>query len=268
MDPDGSTLIPEGRTSVVEAVSERGVEETNVSKEAAEQKIQKTTEHGKTTVTVTIDNFKGFSGFYLWLKNAFKKDTPEGFNSKRRFVSRWILWGVVFGLVRSRLLIALGCSGASIIVLKEGTIFSGKNLKWMILAQLSFATSVTAWALKRGHDSIERDAPVMKMILRSIIKFISVSWSGVLGLFLLSALLSSKRDQEALKAAALKAVEAGEKAVEVGGKAAERAAAAGEKAVEDGKKAAGKAVDDGKKAAGKAAGRAARKLDEFAKKME
>merc|ERR1719464_1130694 len=105
------------------------------------------------------------------------------------------------------------------------------------------------------------------MILRSIIKFISVS-SGVLGLFLLSALLSSKRDQEALKAAALKAVEAGEKAVEVGGKAAERAAAAGEKAVEDGKKAAGKAVDDGKKAAGKAAGRAARKLDEFAKKME
>merc|ERR1711907_33438 len=135
-----------------------------------------TASKGKTTISVTIDNSAGFG----WVTKAFKTDTPEGYNSNRRFVARWVLWGVVFGLVRPRLLIAMGCSAASIVILKEGTIFSGKNLKWMILAMLSLAASLVSWSLIRAHDSFDEDrAYVLKMLLRTSSKSIRVGWAMI-----------------------------------------------------------------------------------------
>merc|ERR1740121_2042688 len=152
-------------------------------------------------------------------------------------------------------MIAIICSASSIIVLKEGTIMSTKNLKWMILSIISFFASVTSYCLLRVHDKIDVDEDrrlfsSIKLVLQLFSKWIASGWALVLGLFLVSAFLSSKRDQEALKQAALKAGEAAGKAKDAASDAKDAAA------------------EKGKKAAGKAAGAAAAKLSDFAKKME
>lgn len=294
MDPDGKSAATDGTEVVSERMPTALEKKTiaaitaaaaTVKKEEEEiitvqvpqgrnqvvQKHQGGNSNNPTTVTVTIDNTDG--GLFLFLTRAFKSpDTPEGYNSTRRFTARWVLWGVVFGLIRSRLVVALLCAASSIVILKEGTVFSGKNLKWMILSMLSFGISVLAWSFRRAHDSItatidddedgneddgqphhRRRYPVMKilrLVLKLSSKWLATVWAAILGLFLLSALLGSKKDQEALKAAVVKGAD-------VVGEAADVVA-------EKGKVAAQK----GKKAAGKAAGAASKKLEEFSKKME
>merc|ERR1719245_2135041 len=127
-------------------------------------------------ITITIENFdtEGLRRLMQRITNAFKKeDTPEGYNSNKRFMSRWILWVAVFSMILSRYLIAIICSASSIIVLKEGTIFSTKNLKWMILSMISFAASVTSYSLRRAYDSIGDDhGRFLKLILRLSSKWI------------------------------------------------------------------------------------------------
>lgn len=159
------------------------------------------------------------------------------YNATRRFTARWILWGVCFGLFRTRLFLAVGCAAASIVILKEGTVWSGKNLKWMLLSLVSFASSVLAWSFRRvGWNMLSH--------------WLASMWAAILGLFLVSALLGSKKDQDALKAALVKGTEHSKVAADV---VAEHSKIAATK---------------GKHVAGKAAGIASKKLEEFSKKME
>merc|ERR1719410_3194234 len=111
----------------------------------------------------------------------------------------------------------------------------------MLLSIASLLTSIMSYSLhhvckKMKAEEDDRFFYRIKMILVFFSQWIARGWAGILGLFLISALLSSKRDQEALRNAAQKTKEA--------------------------------AAEKGKKAAGKAAGGLAQRLDTFAKKME
>jgi len=228
MDPDGKVATDDDEEVLSERMPTKEEQELMVvQQQQQQQQLQQATtnqvatnqgSNKTTTVTVTID--RGEGGLYKFLMRAFKSpdtpepDTPEGYNSKRRFMARWILWGVVFGLLRPRLLIvALICSVSSIVVLKEGTIFSGKNLKWTILSMISFGVSVLSWSFRRAHNSITatieedeegRRHPILKTL--QLVLHLSSKWmvnvlGAILGVFLLSAFLGSKKDQEAFKAA-------------------------------------------------------------------
>mmetsp|Transcript_4991 Transcript_4991/g.5727 ORF Transcript_4991/g.5727 Transcript_4991/m.5727 type:complete len:337 (+) Transcript_4991:44-1054(+) len=336
MDPDGKAATDDDTEVLSERTPTKEEQELIVVQQ--QQQLQQNqvananqnqgSSNKTTTVSVTINSSGGDGssggGLYMFLMRAFKSpDTPEGYNSKRRFTARWILWGVVFGLLRSPrfLLVALLCSVASIAILKEGTFWSGKNLKWRILSLLSLAVSVLSWSFRRAHDAmaatIEEDEdekgwhhrhPILKMlklVLHLSSKWMTSVWAAILGLFLLSAFLGSKKDQEALKAAVVKGAETAGKGAEVvatQGKIAadvlaEQSKIAADVMATQGKIAAdvlahqGKiaadvlaeqghvaaeviaeqskiAAEKGKKVAGQAAGAASKKLDEFSKKME
>lgn len=245
MDPDGKAATDDDAEVLSERMPTKEEQELIV---VQQQQLQQATtnqiananqnqgSNKTTTVSVTINSSGGGDGggLYMFLVRAFKSpDTPEGYNSKRRFTARWILWGVVFGLLRSPrfLLVALLCSVASIAILKEGTFWSGKNLKWRILSMISLAVSVLSWSFRRAHDSIvatiEEDEDeegwhhrhpilqILKLVLHLSSKWMTSVWAAILGLFLLSAFLGSKKDQEALKAAVVKGAETAGKGAEV-----------------------------------------------------
>ena len=171
---------------------------------------------------------------------GFLAGGSSSFHAEKRFMARWILRVVVFGLVRTRLLIAIGCAVADLVVLKDGKLKSSKNLKWMVLSFISFLASATLWSLGRIYEGIDEDrAYLFRTCLRLTANWVRVLWAIVLGMFLVSAYLLSPKDQAALRAA-----------------------------VDKGKGAAEGAADAGKKAAGKGVGKLARRLDDFAKKTE
>ena len=117
--------------------------------------------------------------------------TPPGFNAGRRFAARWVLWFVVPTLMTGRKIWATIFSAAAIVILKEGTLFSGKNIKWMLLSGISFAASLGSWSLERGSDAVDEDrAYGMKTSLWLASKSMQVVWGTTLALFLFSAATS------------------------------------------------------------------------------
>jgi hypothetical protein len=76
--------------------------------------------------------------------------------------------------------------------LKEGTLFSVKNLKWMILSMISFAASLVAFVMLQGHNVVDEDkAYGLKFTLWFTAKFIQLVWGIILSLFLVSAFTST-----------------------------------------------------------------------------
>ena len=117
--------------------------------------------------------------------------TPPGYNSGRRSIARYILWLVVLTLMSGKYLPSGLLSALSIIILKEGTLFSGKNLKWMILSMISFLSSLIAYAFFRGSQQIDDErAYTLYITFWLASKSIQLIWGIVLGLFLFSAATS------------------------------------------------------------------------------
>jgi len=122
------------------------------------------------------------------LNNITATTTPKGFNSSRRGVARYILWFVVLSLMSGKYIWASIFSAMSIILLKEGTIFSGKNLKWMILSMISLVASLLAFCCYRGSTNIDEEkAYTLYIMLWMTAKSIQCIWGIILGLFLFSA---------------------------------------------------------------------------------
>jgi hypothetical protein len=125
------------------------------------------------------------------VNNATTPTTPPGFNSSRRYIARYILWLVVLTLMSGKYIPSGILSAMSIIILKEGTIFSGKNIKWMLLSIVSFLSSVTAFACFRGSQKIDEErAYTLYITFWLASKSIQIIWGIVLGLFLFSAATS------------------------------------------------------------------------------
>ena len=116
------------------------------------------------------------------------QQTRPGFNKSRRDIARIILWLVAATLLCGLHVEATCFSAAAVLVLKEGTFFSVKNMKWMILSAISFAASLLSLNMKRGADAVDEErAYSMKIMLWIATKSISTGWGVTLGLFLLSA---------------------------------------------------------------------------------
>ena len=82
-------------------------------------------------------------------------------------------------------------SAVSIIILKEGTLFSGKNIKWMMLSGISFLSSLGSWFLENAHEVVDEDkAYGLKISLWLASKSMQVVWGIILALFLFSAATS------------------------------------------------------------------------------
>jgi hypothetical protein len=123
--------------------------------------------------------------------NATAPTTPPGYNSGRRSIARYILWLVVLTLMSGKYLPSGILSALAIIILKEGTLFSGKNIKWMILSMISFLSSLIAYAFFRGSQQIDDErAYTLHITFWLASKSIQLIWGIVLGLFLFSAATS------------------------------------------------------------------------------
>jgi len=119
------------------------------------------------------------------------ESTPPGFNRGRRFIARWVLWLVVLTLMSGKQIPATICSAMAIILLKEGTIFSGKNIKWMGLSGISFLASLGSWCLEQGYEIVDEEkAYSLKISLWLASKAMQVAWGVILAAFLFSATTS------------------------------------------------------------------------------
>lgn len=122
---------------------------------------------------------------------ASNNTTPPGWNAGRRFVARWVLWFVVLTLLTGHKIWATIFSATALIILKEGTLFSGKNIKWMLLSGLSFLASLGSWSLERGYEVIDEEkAYHLKMSLWLASKSMQTIWGIILAVFLFSAATS------------------------------------------------------------------------------
>eukprot|EP00536_Pseudo-nitzschia_multiseries_P018508 jgi/Psemu1/315982/fgenesh1_kg.2624_\ len=106
-------------------------------------------------------------------------------------MARWVLWLVVPCLMTGALVWAMIFSAASIFILKEGTLFSSRNIKWLILSAISFMASLGSWTLSLGIDEVDEDrAYSLKMSLWLLKIFCTVGWASILALFLMSSQIS------------------------------------------------------------------------------
>ena len=120
--------------------------------------------------------------------NTGQIQTPPGYNKSRRDIARLILTLVAIALLCGEQLLATFFSGAAILVLKEGTLFSIKNIKWTLLSAVSFAASLISLNMERGSNAVDEDrAYTLKMVMWLAAKTIQTGWGVTLGFFLFSA---------------------------------------------------------------------------------
>ncbi|CAB9530676.1 expressed unknown protein [Seminavis robusta] len=124
---------------------------------------------------------------------------PPGYNKKKRDIVKLILAVVAAALLRGDPKVATVLSLVSIVCLKEGTLLSVKNLKWLGLCIISGGMSGASWYLERKSEEEEREPKTKtpeeeagflsyfdKPIWASA-KIIQLCWGTTLGVFLVSA---------------------------------------------------------------------------------
>jgi len=121
-----------------------------------------------------------------------QQQQPPGFNKSRRDLTKILLVATAACLLTNANAFATGCSAAAILILKQATLFSTKNIKWGILSVTSFVVSLTCAIFLQAYEIVDEDkAYTMKIMLWLTAKFLRVFWGVTLGLFLLSTLTSS-----------------------------------------------------------------------------
>jgi hypothetical protein len=119
---------------------------------------------------------------------VMQSQTAPGFNKNRRDFSKFLLVITACCLLMGYRMSCILLSAGSILTLKEGTFFSVKNLKWMILSMISFTASLVAFVMLQGHNVVDEDkAYGLKFTLWFAAKFIQLVWGIILSLFMVSA---------------------------------------------------------------------------------
>lgn len=114
--------------------------------------------------------------------------TPPGFNKQRRDMVRLLLSIVAVGLLSGNSFWGTVLSIGAILCLKQGTVWSAKNMWWMTLSIISFASSLTSYALLEGRAVIDEEKGYgLYMTLSVIAKLIQVCWGVTLSVFLYSS---------------------------------------------------------------------------------
>ena len=121
--------------------------------------------------------------------------SPTGFNKSRRDIARWLLaFSAAFLLASNGNLLSCVFAAGSIMVLKDGTAFSHKNAKWMVLSIITFCGSLMAMILEQGYQRVDEEkAYDLKMKLWFRCKMIKVFWGVTLGFFLVMAATANSR---------------------------------------------------------------------------
>jgi hypothetical protein len=126
-----------------------------------------------------------------------KKGHPPGYNKAKRDVVKLILVIVAASMLGGDPKAAAVFSVVAAICLKDGTLFSLKNFKWLGLCVLSFVMALSSWSLERAVSAHDNDANMetnpMKNILWGSAKIIQLCWGMTLSVFLVSAYMNGHR---------------------------------------------------------------------------
>lgn len=129
-------------------------------------------------------------------------DTPQpqqpqqqrGFNKHLRDSSKLLLGVTALCLFAKYNGCAVLSSSTALYVMKRGTLLSTKNLKWLLLAVLSFLIATMGYAWQEGADVLQSTYRYRysnwKLITWFCAEFIQVFWSVVLAFFVISAFTS------------------------------------------------------------------------------
>mmetsp|Transcript_16735 Transcript_16735/g.23619 ORF Transcript_16735/g.23619 Transcript_16735/m.23619 type:complete len:184 (-) Transcript_16735:73-624(-) len=118
--------------------------------------------------------------------------TPKGWNKNRRDICKVLLLFTCIQLLGNQPIGATVTSSASVLCIKEGTFWSTKNLKWLILSVISFGSSLMSYILVRGYHDMDDDKAShgVSFALFFMAKSIQTFWGVTLGMFLFSAFTS------------------------------------------------------------------------------
>jgi hypothetical protein len=126
-----------------------------------------------------------------------KKGNPPGYNKAKRDIVKLILVVVAASMLGGDPKAAAVFSVVAAICLKDGTLFSLKNLKWLGLCVLSFVMALSSWSLERAVSAQDNDTNPeinpMKNILWGSAKIIQLCWGMTLSVFLVSAYMNGHR---------------------------------------------------------------------------
>jgi hypothetical protein len=126
--------------------------------------------------------------------------TPPGHNSSLREVARLMLGVTALALFSNCSGIASLSSAASILVMRDGTMFSTKNLRWGLLSISSFIVSLIAYSLSGTASSIEHDefsgSSFLKGFFTGWMKFVQLFWGSILSFVLVTAYTSKVKEQD------------------------------------------------------------------------
>jgi len=107
--------------------------------------------------------------------------TPPVFNKHRRDACKGLLTFTTLCLAMNVHILALLASAAALMSVKEGTWWSGENLKWMILSMTSFGATLTSWMLREGSELVDQEKAYNLAILLYLgHKLVQVGWSAIL----------------------------------------------------------------------------------------
>ena len=114
--------------------------------------------------------------------------TPPGFNKHQRDISKLLLAATSFCLLTGMgSNVAIILSAIATIIIKQGTMGSIKNLKWITLSAISFLASIVSFSLLSGQRALDEEkAYELKFKMWYGGKFIQTVWGGILALFIIS----------------------------------------------------------------------------------
>jgi hypothetical protein len=123
--------------------------------------------------------------------------TPTGFNKIKRDQCKFLLAVTSVLLLSGEVFFAILSSAVAVLSIKEGTVASTRNLKWMTLSFISFLASLSSLIMMNGSEFVDEDkAYGLKICLWLGAKSLQTGWGVTLGLFLVSAMSSKANIEE------------------------------------------------------------------------
>ena len=122
--------------------------------------------------------------------------TPPGYNKTRRVVTRALLGMAALGLLNEGYSsYSLACSSAAFLTLKEGTLWSMKNAKWMLLTLITFYVSLWSTICMENAElfGVQR-AYMVSAAVRMSGRTPELMWGYILALFVGSAFMTNNKE--------------------------------------------------------------------------
>ena len=122
--------------------------------------------------------------------------TPQGYNKTKRILTRGLLGFAAMGLLNEGYSsYALACSSVAFLTLKEGTIWSVKNAKWMILTLITFYVSLWSTICMENAETFGvHKAYMVSAAVKMSGRTPELMWGYILALFVGSAFMTNNKE--------------------------------------------------------------------------